>query len=66
MKLSFSIWNIKKDKNGLTHRAAFIVTRAGAARWTEWVVRLSLATAFLSTVGDRLDAWGPHGSPHAS
>jgi uncharacterized membrane protein YphA (DoxX/SURF4 family) len=42
------------------------VTRAGAARWTEWALRLSLATAFLSPVGDRLGAWGPHGSPHAS
>lgn len=40
------------------------VTRAGAARWTEWALRLSLATAFLSAVGDRLGAWGPHGSPH--
>jgi hypothetical protein len=34
--------------------------RAGAARWTEWALRLSLATAFLSAVGDRLGAWGPH------
>jgi hypothetical protein len=42
------------------------VTRAGAARWIEWALRLSLATAFLSGVGDRLGAWGPHGSPHAS
>ena len=42
------------------------MTRAGAARWTEWALRLSLATAFLSAVGDRLGAWGPHGSPHAS
>ena len=42
------------------------VTRAGAARWTEWALRLSLATAFLSAVGDRLGAWGPHGSPRAS
>jgi len=42
------------------------VTGAGAARWTEWALRLSLATAFLSGVGDRLGAWGPHGSPHAS
>jgi hypothetical protein len=42
------------------------VTRAGAARWTEWALRLSLATAFLSGVADRLGAWGPHGSPHAS
>src|SRR5690349_20772252 len=42
------------------------VTRAGAARWTEWALRLSLATAFLSAVGDRLGAWGPHGSPHVS
>src|SRR4051812_12971832 len=42
------------------------VTRAGAARWTEGALRLSLATAFLSPVGDRLGAWGPHGSPHAS
>ena len=42
------------------------MTRAGAARWTEWALRLSLATAFLSGVGDRLGAWGPHGSPHAS
>jgi uncharacterized membrane protein YphA (DoxX/SURF4 family) len=40
--------------------------RARAARWTEWALRLSLATAFLSAVGDRLGAWGPHGSPHAS
>jgi hypothetical protein len=29
-------------------------------------LRLSLATAFLSAVGDRLGAWGPHGAPHAS
>jgi uncharacterized membrane protein YphA (DoxX/SURF4 family) len=42
------------------------VTRAGAARWAEWALRLSLATAFLSPVGDRLGAWGPHGSPHVS
>ncbi len=42
------------------------MTRAGAARWTEWALRLSLATAFLSGVADRLGAWGPHGSPHAS
>src|SRR5262249_44008347 len=42
------------------------VARAGAARWTEWALRLTLATAFLSGVGDRLGAWGPHGSPHAS
>lgn len=42
------------------------MTRAGAARWTEWTLRLSLATAFLSAVGDRLGAWGPHGSPHVS
>jgi len=35
-------------------------------RWTEWALRLSLATAFLSAVGDRLGAWGPHGSPHVS
>lgn len=42
------------------------VTRAGGARWTEWALRLSLATAFLPAVGDRLGAWGPHGSPHAS
>ena len=28
--------------------------------------RLSLATAFLSPVGDRLGTWGPHGSLHAS
>jgi len=42
------------------------VTHAGAARWTEWALRLSLATAFLSAVGDRLGAWGPHGSPHVS
>ena len=42
------------------------MTRAGAARWTEWALRLSLATAFLSAVGDRLGAWGPHGSPHVS
>ena len=40
--------------------------RAGAARWTEWALRLTLATAFLSPVGDRLGAWGPHGSPHVS
>ena len=42
------------------------MTRARAARWTEWALRLSLATAFLSAVGDRLGAWGPHGSPHVS
>ena len=42
------------------------MTRAGAARWTEWAPRLSLATAFLPPVGDRLRAWGPHGSVHAS
>ena len=42
------------------------MTRSGGARWTEWALRLSLATAFLSAVGDRLGAWGPHGSPHAS
>ena len=42
------------------------MTRAGAARWTEWALRLSLAVAFLSAVGDRFGAWGPHGSPHAS
>lgn len=42
------------------------MTRTSTARWTEWAVRLSLATAFLSAVGDRLGAWGPHGSPHAS
>jgi hypothetical protein len=35
------------------------VTRAGAARWTEWALRLSLATAFLSAVGDRLGAIDP-------
>ena len=40
------------------------MTRAGAARWTEWALRLSLAAAFLSAVGDRLGAWGR--SPHAS
>jgi uncharacterized membrane protein YphA (DoxX/SURF4 family) len=38
------------------------VTRAGAARWTERALRLSLATAFLSAVGDRLGAWGPQAS----
>jgi cytochrome P460 len=38
------------------------VTRAGAARWTEWGLRLSLATAFLSPVAT---GWGPRGSPHA-
>src|SRR4051794_26850659 len=32
------------------------VTRSGGARWTEWALRLSLATAFLSAVGDRLGA----------
>ncbi len=42
------------------------MTRAGAARWAEWALRLSLATAFLSPVGDRLGAWGPPGSPHVS
>ena len=42
------------------------MTRAGAARWTELALRLSLANAFLSAVGDRLGAWGPHGSPPAS
>lgn len=42
------------------------MTRAGAARLTEWALRLSLATAFLSAVADRLGAWGPHGSPHVS
>ena len=42
------------------------MTRAGAARWTEWGLRLTLAAAFLSAVGDRLGAWGPHGSPHVS
>ena len=42
------------------------MTRAGAERWIEWAVRLTLATAFLSAVGDRLGAWGPHGSPHVS
>ena len=42
------------------------MTRAAAARWIEWALRLSLATAFLSPVGDRLGAWGPHGSPHVS
>jgi hypothetical protein len=55
-----------KNTNRLTHRAASSVMRAGAARWTEWALRLSLATAVLSPVGDRLGAWGPHGSPHAS
>jgi hypothetical protein len=35
------------------------MTRAGAARWTEWALRLSLATAFLSAVGDRLGAIDP-------
>ena len=40
--------------------------RAGAARGTVWALRLMLAAAFLSAVGDRLGAWGPHGSPHAS
>jgi uncharacterized membrane protein YphA (DoxX/SURF4 family) len=40
--------------------------RAGAARGTEWALRLTLAAAFLSAVGDRLGAWGPHGSPHVS
>ena len=42
------------------------MTRSRAGQWTEWVVRLSLATAFLSAVGDRLGAWGPYGSPHVS
>jgi hypothetical protein len=42
------------------------MTRAGATRMTECALRLSLATAFLSAVGDRLRAWGPHGSPHVS
>src|SRR4029434_8316008 len=42
------------------------VTRAGAARWTEWALRLSLATAFLSAVGDRLGAGGQHGAPRES
>jgi len=42
------------------------VTRAGAARWTEWALRLTLATAFLSAIGDRLGALGPHGSPHVA
>jgi hypothetical protein len=42
------------------------VTRAGAARGTEWALRLTLATAFLSAIGDRLGAWGPHGSPHVA
>ena len=42
------------------------MTRAGAARWTEWVLRLTLATAFLSAIGDRVGAWGPHGSPHVA
>jgi len=27
---------------------------------------LTLAAGFLSAVGDRLAAWGPHGSPHVS
>lgn len=54
---------IATDASG---RCAGKVTRAGAARWTEWALRLSLATAFLSAVGDRLGAWGPYGSPHAS
>ena len=40
--------------------------RAGAARWTEWALRLTLAIAFLSAIGDRLGAWGPHGSPHVA
>ena len=40
--------------------------RAGAARGTVRALRLMLAAAFLSAVGDRLGAWGPHGSPHAS
>ena len=42
------------------------MTRAASARWAEWALRLSLATAYLSAVGDRLGAWGPHGSPHVS
>ncbi len=42
------------------------ITPAGAGRWTEWALRLSLATAFLSAVGDRFGAWGPQGSPHVS
>jgi hypothetical protein len=42
------------------------VTRAGAACWTEWGLRLTLATAFLSAVGDRLGAWGMYGSAHVS
>lgn len=42
------------------------MTHAGAGRWMGWAVRLSLAAAFLSAVGDRLGAWGPHGSPHVS
>ena len=33
---------------------------------TEWALRLSLATAFLSAVGDRLGAWGPHGLSNAA
>ena len=40
--------------------------RAGAARGAVWALRLMLAAAFLSAVGDRLGAWGPHGSPHVS
>ena len=44
----FSLEN-KKNMNGSTDRAAFIVTRDGAARRTEWGVRLGLPTAFLST-----------------
>ena len=42
------------------------MTCAGAARWTEWALRLSLANAFLSPVSDRLGAWGPHASPPGS
>ena len=42
------------------------MTRARAARWTELALRLSLAAAFLSAVGDRFGAWGPHGAPPAS
>jgi len=34
------------------------VTRAGAARWAEWALRLSLATAFLS-----LPALAGNGAP---
>ncbi|MCH7879431.1 MAG: DoxX family protein [candidate division Zixibacteria bacterium] len=33
------------------------------AKGTQWLLRLALATAFLSAVADRFGIWGPPGAP---